>query len=68
MVIHQENRENKLKQILAYVKNEIERGNHPSSKDIKQKFKTSSYYKINLNDIYSSLGINLLETPIHKSK
>lgn len=61
-------REYKLKQVIDYVKNEIENGNYPSHKDLKQKFTTISYYKIHLDDIYSSLGINMLKIPIHKSK
>jgi len=61
-------REYKLKQVIDYVKNEIENGNYPSHKNLKQKFTTISYYKIHLDDIYSSLGINMLNIPIHKSK
>ena len=61
-------RECKLKQVIDYVKNEIENGNYPSHKDLRQKFTTTSYYKIHLDDVYSSLGINILEVPIHKSK
>ncbi|MBI1934964.1 hypothetical protein HYS31_00845 [Candidatus Woesearchaeota archaeon] len=41
-------RENKLREIIFYVKSEIDRGNYPSYKDIKQKFSTVGYYKINL--------------------
>lgn len=61
-------REYKLKQVIDYVKNEIEKGNYPSHKDLKQKFTTIGYYKIHLDDIYSSLDINMLKIPVHKSK
>ena len=61
-------RKHKLSQIADYVKNKIENGNYPSHKDLIQKFTTIGYYKIHLNEIYSSLETNMLEIPIHKSK
>ena len=61
-------REYKLKQVTDYVRDKIKNGNYPSHKDLKQKFTTIGYYKIHLDNIYTSLGIDLLKVPVHKSK
>lgn len=66
MIINKEKREDKLKQVLTYVKDEIKKGNYPSYRELNQKFNVHRY-KITLIDIYTKQGMNILKIPIHKS-
>lgn len=49
-----------LNQIIDYVKKEVDNGNHPSYKDLENKFKIG-YRKITLNDIYPKVGVKVLD-------
>lgn len=48
--------------VIKYVKNEIKRGRHPSYKELQEKFNIN-YFNMNLNKIYSKLGIKFLDIP-----
>jgi hypothetical protein len=49
-------------EVIEYVKNEIEKGRHPSYKELQNKYNIS-YFDINLDTIYSNLGIKFLHIP-----
>ena len=49
-------------EVIEYVKNEIKKGRHPSYKELQNKYNIS-YFDINLDTIYSNLGIKFLDIP-----
>ena len=56
------NKEERFREVLAYVKNCLEKGHYPSGKELHKKFQIYTI-GVTLKDIYSHLGVNFLLLP-----
>ncbi len=60
-----EKRETRKKEVIEYVKKEIENGNYPSYRELLSKFNIG-FWRINLKDIYPQLGVDFLDVPFKR--